>query len=257
MKGQDPKYWGPVAWVTLHASTREFDRMDSGGGTLCGSGDSPRDFLEWLEVFPHLLPCSTCRTHAVSFAKRVALTMGDVTRQFSCAEVVETRSTFRWGHALHNLVNDRLELPRMPLARAVRVWSRPTGSDAPRSSAWEYMAAANFLTRVMVNYDNHSYPAAEKRAIYTRLVNVIPWLLLFLSPTSGSRCPEPIARPRAPLSSQVLLTWLSGVFDHLREQSGIYARCSVKDAVVRCADEYGAGDCAEGETTCRSLARSI
>ena len=103
----DPIYFGPGLWLTLHAEALEADQT---GQTS--------NYLQTLNNILNYLPCKECKIHANDYVNKYP------PNQWISFRRGHPSQLFEWSWRFHNTVNQRLGKPLITLNQAREIFSK-------------------------------------------------------------------------------------------------------------------------------------
>jgi len=159
-----PAIWGPTAWYLIHHVTKNLVKLNPPDVQKNEYLSAVEDFLTSLLL---LIPCSICQNH---FRENL---MEDPPYQH-----FETWAKLdKWGHNLHNKVNQMLKKPSLPYLEYQNMYQRKQSkkmikfSDIiyqlhvePSMSLSEIQEIKTFLNALVVLYPSGNNPAPTPRS---------------------------------------------------------------------------------------------
>lgn len=115
-KPVDPEVWGRFFWFVFHTVAA---RMP-----VALTDEERQDYRMFLQSFPRVLPCSSCKTHAKEYQKLNPVREQDVESSYSMTVYV---------HNFHNSVNLRLGKPVLSLKECCSMYEVEVPPSVPQT----------------------------------------------------------------------------------------------------------------------------
>jgi hypothetical protein len=90
LKGME--FFGPAKWTSIHSTCAAY------------TPDNCEKIKEWIKLEFELLPCKTCRTHALQMLKDIPMD----------PYLANNHDLFFWSYLIHDAVNKRLNKKSPP-----------------------------------------------------------------------------------------------------------------------------------------------
>lgn len=222
----NPDIWGQNAWYVLHYLGLVNDR----------DGYS-KDIVKFFTIFVLILMCKSCREHGSRFQDL----MDSIGKGIE--EMARADRLFEYTWYLHNLVDDRLDKPRMQLENARERWRQHTmdpredeDDDEEGLIRRRMLSLWEFITRVCIHYDQNQ--DAGRKENYRVLLSILPSLIhCFGEERVSADKIQHLASKAVPFSSASLLRFLYNIMKLLRKETNLPS-IDVQHGILRCQSDY-------------------
>jgi hypothetical protein len=150
-----PSCWGPLIWTYCHSIAYVYDPSKE---------NETENYYNYFKDLGKTLPCSECREH-----------YEDVFDEESLEEALDSNEQmFRWVYDLHNLVNERLGVPKNKWPSYEEVKKRYAAYSASSCTETEGMCGARkensskkiILVEQFGTFNDEQYPYVLSTALF-------------------------------------------------------------------------------------------